>query len=193
MADRPRDLFAPADLGDSELEAPLQLVDRPAPAAPPSATLAELEPEHVINSPVRKPVTYKRPDGGVGTYMLWGLALLGLGVVVVFGARFLRGTVEGRAVAKPTAAAAAPAAPAAPVHWTAVSDGTSVLVTVEVQPRKGVRLLLDGAPLPSNPVSLPRGSKHTITAFAEGYAAADLDVTADVAKSVRLQLQRAGR
>jgi hypothetical protein len=47
--------------------------------------------------------------------------------------------------------------------------------------------------MPSNPVSLPRGSKHTITALAQGYAAADLDVTADAAKSVQLQLHRAGR
>jgi hypothetical protein len=190
MADRPSDPFAPADPLDSH---PLELAER---AAQPDR--AETDPADVlnalqakVNASARKPVAYKRPDGGAGTYILWGLALLGLGVVVMFGVRFLRGTVEGQAVAaKPVPAAAAPAKP---VHWNPVSDGSRVLITVDVQPRAAARLLLDGAPMPSNPVSLPLGSKHTITAFAEGFAAADLDVTADAAKSVRLQLHRAGR
>jgi hypothetical protein len=184
MADRPSDPFAPPDHADSAAD--LQLVDRP-PQPAISGSLAPAAPDPEVA--VRKPVDYKRPDGGVGTYMLWALALVGLGVVVLFGARLLRGSVEGRAVA----AKPAPAAPPAPVHWTSVGGGDDVLVTIDVQPRSGARLLLDGAPLPSNPVSLPRGSRHTITGTAEGYAAGDLDVTADATKSVRLQLHRAGR
>jgi hypothetical protein len=189
MADRPSDPFAPAEHGDSH---PLELADRG-----PQVNRPESDPADVLNAlqakvsaSARKPVAYKRPDGGAGTYILWGLALLGLGAVVMFGVRLLRGTVEGRAVAAHPAPAAAPPTP--PVHWTSVTDGTRVLITVDVQPR-AARLQLDGAPMPSNPVSLPLGSKHTITAFAEGFAAADVDVTADAAKSVRLQLHRAGR
>jgi hypothetical protein len=190
MADRPSDPFAPADQADSK---PLELADRTAPPNRPESDPADVlnALQAKVSASARKPVAYKRPDGGAGTYILWGLALLGLGVVVMFGARSLRGSVEGRAAAAKPVPAAAPAAP--PVHWTSVTDGSRVLVTVDVQPRSAARLLLDGAPMPSNPVSLPLGSKHTISAFAEGFAAADVDVTADAAKVVRLQLHRSGR
>lgn len=190
MADHPSDPFAPADLGDAAQD--LELEARPQPAVQPAATLAD-RPPHAAKP--RTPVTYKRPDGGVATYILWGLALVGLGVVVVFGARFLRAKVEAPAAAAARPAPGAPAAPPAPVHWKSVAGGDNVLITVEVapRPRESAQLLLDGAPLPSNPVSLPRGSKHTITAMAEGFDATDLDITADTAKSVRLQLHRPGR
>jgi hypothetical protein len=181
--DRPADPFAPADLPD--LASDLELADRPAPPPRPAATLAEA-PRPAVSA--RTPVAYKQPDGGVGTYIIWALALVGVGAGVVFGARFLR-----RGVEAPVAAAPAKAAPPAPVHWQALGHGDDVLISVELQPRLGreARLLLDGAPLPSNPVALPRGSRHVITAMAEGYAAADLDVTADAAKSVKLRLEKA--
>jgi hypothetical protein len=60
---------------------------------------------------------------------------------------------------------------------------------VEVVPRSA-RLLLDGEPLPSNPARLTKGSTHTLTAVADGFEPATLQVTAEKPTTVRLKLKR---
>jgi hypothetical protein len=168
-------------------ETPLELGARPAPRAV-AATMAD-DVNSVQPAP-RKPITYKRPDSGVPTYILWVLAAIGLGAIVIGGVRFLRG-----AALAPVPASAAKAAPVKPIEWKSVGGGEeTVLITVETQPKtRDARLLLDGAPLASNPVALAKGSRHTLTAIAEGFEAATEEVTADAARSVRLQLRRAAR
>ena len=185
------DKFAPPGLGSDE---PMELAAHTPPPRP--ATLAEpneIAPEHVIAAS-RKPVKYKGPDAGFPTYVFWALAAVGLGVVVIGGARLLRRSVEGPDPAE--AAQAAAAAPVAkPVQWKSVGKGDEVLVTIEIAPKAGrkARLLLDGAPLASNPVLLARGSKHTVSAVADGFEPASLDVTADAPKAIRLELRRSGK
>ena len=134
----------------------------------------------------RQPVKYRKPPGGVGNFVLFGLAALGLGAAVLFGARMLKRGVE----AAPTIQALKPApAPAKPVVWKAVDTGDGVLVTVEVSPRSA-RLLLDGEPLPSNPLRLLKGSTHTIAGMADGFQPAKVEVTATQPRTIRLKLAR---
>lgn len=191
MAALPSDPFAPPE-STSEQD-PLALdIRAPAPTAR-SATLADTA--GAAQPTARKPVAYKRPDGGPATYIIWALAAAGLGALILGGARLMRGAVEGRPAtpAGPNAQAAQPAAAAAPIQWKEVTRGDTVLVTIELHPRaaRPATLLLDGSPLPSNPVSLTRGSKHAIAAVLDGYEPATVDVTADATKSVRLTLTRA--
>jgi hypothetical protein len=69
----------------------------------------------------------------------------------------------------------------------------AVLINVAVSPQDA-RLMLDGEPLPSNPVRLPRGAKpHTLAAAADGFTPAVEEFTADKNKTVRLQLARTQR
>lgn len=186
MAAPPTDPFAPPE---SSTEHGSLSLDVRAPAArSTSATLADTTSP--AQPAVRKPVTYKRPDGGVATYIIWALAAAGLGALILGGARLMRGAVEGRPASPPAVAAKPAAAP--PVQWKEVARGDTVLITIDVSPRPAQKatLLLDGAPLPSNPVALTRGSKHTIAALLDGYEPITEEVTADAAKSVRLSLTK---
>jgi hypothetical protein len=69
----------------------------------------------------------------------------------------------------------------------------AVLINIAVSPQDA-RLMLDGEPLPSNPVRLPRGPRpHMLAAAAEGFTPAVEEFTADKHKTIRLRLTRAGR
>lgn len=154
---------------------------------------AETNPEPQMPAHTRTvPVIYKNPDGGIGRFILWGLAACGLaGLVWVSSQALAR-----KPATAPATSATAPAAPPAPVQWKAIAKGSDVLVRIEVGPREArgrTRLLLDGAPLASNPVLLPKGSEHTIAATADGYEPASVTVTADAEKSVAIDLRRAAK
>jgi hypothetical protein len=83
--------------------------------------------------------------------------------------------------------------PGKPVIYQPLPKDDAVLVTVTVSPRD-VRLVLDGEPLTSNPIRLPRGGKpHTLAAAAAGFAPAVEEFTADKPKTIRLELARARR
>jgi hypothetical protein len=135
----------------------------------------------------REPLRYQRPNRLLNLG-LFAFAGVGLVAVVLYGARLLRDRVEGTSAA---AAAPAAAAPPQPVAWRPVEKGDAVLVTIEVSP-KSARLLLDGEPLPSNPVRLPRdGARHTLSASAPGYAPAAQELSAEGPKTVRIKLRKA--
>ncbi len=177
--------------------------DRPAdpfePPADPLAPTVELAVEAALATSAtrhegplpeprrRAPLRYKSPNRLLNLG-LFALAGVGLVAVVLYGARFLRERVEGTSAAPPAIAAPAPPKP---VTWRPVEKGESALVTVEVTPRSA-RLLLDGEPLPSNPLRLPRdGSRRTLTASAPGYAPVAQELSADGPKTVRIKLRKA--
>jgi hypothetical protein len=121
----------------------------------------------------RRPVAYKSPSGGLSNLVLWAFASLGFLGAAGVGIRYAMNRNTAPAGA-PAAAAAGPApaaaAPAKPVTWKAVETGDGVLVQVDAP--RNARLLLDGQPLPSNPVRLPRGTVHTIAAVTDSGAQA---------------------
>ena len=78
-----------------------------------------------------------------------------------------------------------------PVVYRPLAQDDAVLVDVQVSPH-GARLMLDGEPLESNPVRLPRDNHpHTLAASARGYAPEVKEFTAEAPKTVRLHLARA--
>jgi hypothetical protein len=204
----PTNPFLPADMG-TNVPPPLELARDPRPGGAVESARVSGEdvetsglPEPQQNqgkqdSPGRAlpltrtvPVVYTNPDGGMGRFILWALAACGFAALVFVGSRAL----SPKPAAPPQTAAAAPVAPAAPVNWKSVARGGDVLVRIEVAPRAaraGARLMLDGAPLASNPVLLPKGSTHTVSASADGYLPASVAVTADAEKAVALELERA--
>jgi hypothetical protein len=191
MAHPPEDPFAPpgtAGAGGPE-EPDLQLT-REVGRAP--APVAGDPDEPGLAAAARTPVSYRKPPGGVGNFVIWMFAAVGLGAAVMFGAGVLkRGVETNRPSPQAATIQAAPAAaPARPVTWKPIERGTAVLVTIEVVPRTA-RLLLDGGPMPSNPVHLDKGSSHTVTAQAPGFEPATAEVTAQEATTVRLRLKRA--
>jgi hypothetical protein len=194
MSHHPEDPFSPPGTsgagGAQELELALGREVRRAPAP-----VAGDPGEPPLPASPRQPVAYKNPPGGIGNFVIWLFAAVGLGAAVLFGAGVLKRGVEGSQAAPSGAAAigAAPsraAEPAKPVTWKAVQTGDAVLVTVEVTPRSA-RLLLDGGPMPSNPARLDRGTSHTITAMAPGFETATAEVAAKEATTVRLRLKKA--
>ncbi|HEY0708343.1 MAG TPA: hypothetical protein VGG33_16170 [Polyangia bacterium] len=191
----PTNPFLPSDMGNNA-PAPLELARDPRPPRAPEAAAADdlpAAPDEGARSTLTRtvPVVYTNPDGGIGRFILWGLAACGLAALVLFGARML---------SRKSAPAASPAAEIAaetkPVTWKAVERGSDVLIRVEVTPRAArpnARLLLDGAPLASNPVLLPKGGTHKISATANGYEPATVELTADGPKTVALELKRAAK
>jgi hypothetical protein len=178
----PPNPFLPPDLGGPDAPAPLELSDVPKVRAPaPAIDTAPVVP------PPRAPANYKNPDAAGRTFLVLVLAAAGLGVVFA-GFKLLRKNEP-----KTPQVAAQPAP--APVVWRSVAKGDTVLITVQVEPRSArhAKLLLDGAPLPSNPVSLPRGSEHKIAALADDHEPAVVAFTADEPRSVKLTLRRTGR
>lgn len=195
MSPPPADPFAPPGAGDGGDESSPNLALGRDPRRPAAHFDEETLPPV---PPARQPVAYKKPPGGIGNFALFAMALVGLGAVVLYGARLMQRGVEGASsTAGPGAPvvkvspAAAPAPPAAkPVVWKALPADGAVLITVEVSPRTA-QLLLDGEPMPSNPVRLPKGKTHTITGVADGYQAASVQVTPSGASTVKLKLKRA--
>jgi hypothetical protein len=193
MSEHPEDPFAPPGTsgagGSQEPELALGREVRRAPAP-----VAGDPGEPALSTAARQPVAYKKPPGGFGNFLIWLFAAVGLGAAVLFGASVMKRGVEGSRPGSTPAASiqAAPskgAAPAKPVTWKAVEQGAAVMITVEVTPRSA-RLLLDGGPMPSNPVHLDKGSSHTITAMAPGFEPATAEVTAEEATTVRLRLKK---
>jgi len=103
--------------------------------------------------------------------------------------------VGGTVFKKMTGLVVAPPRPARPpvVVYRPLAMDDAVLISVAVSPQ-GARIMLDGEPLPSNPVRLARGLKpHMLAAAADGFAPAVEEFTADKHKTVRLRLARAQR
>jgi hypothetical protein len=169
MAGPTRDPFAAPEDG----QAPLELVTAPPPARSEAVTLEEPRP--------RRPVKHRKPPGGASNLLLWTFATIGVVAVGAGGVWLWRRQTATQGEAPK------------PVVWRALPRTDDVLVTVELSPREAarVRLFLDGDPLPSNPVLLPRGSVHRVNATADGFEPEELQITADAAKTVRLALQRA--
>jgi hypothetical protein len=162
-----------ATCAETPVEGPATLAP---PASPSSATPA-----------ARKPVEYRRPGISWVTVVVLGFAAVGVAAV---GGVVLK-KVTGLATAP--ASRVTPETATRPVIYKPLSRDDAVLVHVQVSPREA-RLMLDGEPLVSNPVRLPRGPKpHTLAATAEGYAPTVEEFTADAAKTVRLRLPRARR
>ena len=173
MAVPTRDPFAPPDDGQT----PLELAAAP---ARPRATAAEPLP---LPQP-RARVVYPKPPGGASNLLLWTFAAVGFVALAAGGVWLWRRQAAGAEQAR------APAPPPKPVVWQTLPRGEGVLVTIDVAPRSA-RLLLDGEPLPSNPVLLPRGSVHHLAALADGFEPANESLTADGARTVRVRLKRA--
>jgi hypothetical protein len=123
-------------------------------------------------------VKHKKPPGDLSNLVLFSLAGVGVAALIGAGVSWWGGQRETPAVAPVVG----------PVTWQAVPRGEGFLVTVDVAP-KHAALLLDGAPLPSNPVLLRRGATHTISARADGHAPMQETVVADREKIVRLRLR----
>jgi hypothetical protein len=178
-----QDPFAPPGQGPDDSTFDLARDSGPH-AAPPSQDVAPVVPQ------TRKPVAYKAPPGGLSNFVLWAFAGVGLLAVAGGSAWFFVGAA--RKATPVVAGAVAPvAAPAKPVVWKPVQTGDAVLVQVDAP--RDARLLLDGEPLPSNPVRLVRGSVHTIAAVNPDGAQTSVKVTADAAKTVKLKLGRKRR
>jgi hypothetical protein len=165
-------------------EKPLELAAPPAaPAAkgtmsPPGSAPAALSP--------RKPVKYRRPLVSWVTVVVLGFAVVGAAAV---------GNMAFRRVTRIalTPRATTRTAPAAPVVYRELAKDDAVLVNIQVSPREA-RLMLDGEPLVSNPVRLPRGpAVHSLAGTADGYAPMVEEFTADKPKTVHLKLGRPRR
>jgi PEGA domain-containing protein len=114
------------------------------------------------------------------------LGFAAVGVAAVGGGLFKK--LTGLALAPPKLAR-----PAAPVIYQPLAKDDAVLINIAVSP-PGARLMLDGEPLPSNPVRLPRGPRpHTLAAAADGFAPTVEEFTADKPKTVHLRLPRTRR
>lgn len=139
----------------------------------------------------RKPVEYKKPGGGWVTLMV--LALAGIGALTV--AMGWAQKIHARLTQKPAVAGgkgnATTADPATkPTQYRELPKDDAVLITVEVSPRSA-RLMLDGEPLPSNPVRVARGTQpHRLGALADGYAPGVEEFMADDHKTIKLRLKR---
>jgi hypothetical protein len=149
---------------------------RPASGAEPPAISPEPRP--------RPKVAYPRMPGSAGNLVLWtfaGIGFVALGAASVW--------LMKRAVEAPRVDLAGALKP---IVWKPLPHLDEVLVTIDVAPNSArARLLLDGDPLPSNPVLLPRGTVHRIHVVADGYEAEELEVKADARKTVRVELERA--
>lgn len=187
----PEDRFAPP--GDHQ-DVTLEVAESGPRGRPTSGTMADDAQLHVPEP--RRPVKYKQ-QGGFGNLLVWLigggclLAAAGFGAVT---ARRMLGGGEGSGPAQVTVAPAPgqAAAPAKPVVWKPVTTGDAVLVTVEATPRSA-RLLLDGAPVESNPIRVPRGGTHTVQAMADGYEPASAEVVADGPRTIKLKLKKSRR
>jgi hypothetical protein len=85
----------------------------------------------------------------------------------------------------------ATADPDQPVIYRPLPADDGVLVRIQVLPREA-RIMLDGEPLQSNPVRLPRrATAHRLAATANGYDPKVVEFTADAPRTVRLDLARA--
>ena len=150
-------------------------------ATPPPATPVVQAP--LIEPPtVRKPVRYRRPRVSWLTMVVLGFAAVG--AVAVSGVVMRRVSGLGRAP-RPQAAAVGP------VVYRPLADDNAVLVELRVTPREA-RVMLDGEPVTSNPLRVPRGSAmHKLAVTAEGFTPTVEEFTADGPKTIRLRLTRA--
>jgi hypothetical protein len=182
----PDDRFAPPDAAHDDMT--LDVADS-SPRPRPTGTLAD--DAQLFIPEARKPVAYKQ-QGGFGNLLIWlfgGACLIGAAAFGVVAASKMFADKGAPATTAGGVAPAAAAAPAKPVIWTPVSQGDAILITVEASPR-GARLLIDGAPVESNPIRLPRGGTHTVQAMADGFEPASADIVANAAQTVRLKLKR---
>jgi hypothetical protein len=134
----------------------------------------------------RKPLRYKAPRTSwplFGLLLLAGFGLANLGRIVV---PKLREMVLGLDARRPKP-------PPEPTVYRALELGDAVLIDIAVVP-KSAWLTLDGGPLPSNPVRLPRGPRtYKVAAFAVGYETGATTFVADTSKSVSIKLKREGK
>lgn len=171
------DPFAPPE--DPQVELSL---DRP--AVVPGTAAPELP---IPRAPRPKPRA-RRPSST--PWVVWALAALG--GIALFGmvTRALKQAVEGQTAQRQTATPAPPPAVARVPTWKPVETGEGVLIDVRLVPR-AARLFVDGAPAPSNPLRLPRGStRHELSATAEGYETAHRVITAEQAQTIELRLAK---
>jgi hypothetical protein len=182
---RRRDPFRPPE---TQGQRSLELAQVPAKPAGP-ATLAPPDgaaPSSPASTAIRPRVKYKRMGWSWVTLVVLGFAAVG--VATVGGGLVKKVT----ALVMPGPRVIAPR-PAAPVIYRPLAKDDAVLVEIQVSPAEA-RLMLDGEPLPSNPVRLPRGAKpHKLAAMADGYAPLVQELVADKAKTVHLTLPRAKR
>lgn len=135
------------------------------------------------NPAPRAPVRYKGPRSSWVVVAVLGLAGIGIFALAYLFVPRLKAWVDGGA--RPGAVL-----PHKPVVYRELARDDAVLVTVEVSPRSA-RLLLDGDPLPSNPVRLPRdGALHRLSALADGHEPAELPFVADKVKTVKIKLKK---
>jgi hypothetical protein len=172
MAVSKRDPFRPP----AHENRPLELAEHPA------ARTAEVEGPMVEVPTVRKPLRYRRPTTSWLTVVVLGFA--GVGLVAVAGLALKKvkglGSIHREAPAVER-----------PVVYHELAGDNAVLVEVRVTPRDA-RLMLDGEPVTSNPLRVPRGpAVHKLAAMAQGYAPLVEEFTADGPRTIRLRLPRA--
>jgi hypothetical protein len=171
MARRRRNPFRPP-----EAEAPgLELARAPGPST--SGTVApESSDAPLPGAAPRARVDYRPPRTSWVVLVVLALAVVG-GFVVV--KRAMHG-LRDMATAKPE-----------PIVYLPLPPDDGVLIEIDVQPAHA-RVLLDGQAIPSKPLRLPRShDAHKLSASADGYEPAVLDLTPDAPKTVRLRLTKA--
>lgn len=165
------------------------LPPRPQPLPQAPAEAAPLAPQP---AETRRPLEYRKPRASWVTVMILGFACVG---VAAIGAALIKKMSGVSILSKREAALQAQQQQQQqqPTVYRALAQDDGVLVTVQVTPREA-QLLLDGEPLVSNPVRLPRGTRaYKIAATADGFAPRIHEFTPDAPKTIKLKLARAGR
>ncbi len=173
MAKRPQDPFKPPDVQNSSLELDTRKVQAK-PAAP--------EPDLKFIAPKKRPAAkYRNPRTSWVMVGVLGLALVGFWTLS--GSFWQRIISQNLSVPKLEL-------PTGPPQYKALEKDDAVLIDIDVSPKEA-RLLLDGAPLPSNPVRLPRDEQtHKISGAADGFEPVQYSFTADKPKTLRLKLNK---
>ncbi len=168
MAEKPRDPFKPS----SETLPTVDLLVLPASKAAPQ-TIAPMAP-----SQPRQPLNYRSPRTGWVMVVVLLLAVIGFATV----GRPIWLHFTGKNLELPSLG------DDKKPEYKSLEMDDAVLVDIDVTPAHA-KLNLDGEPLPSNPVRLPRdGQTHRITATAPDHEPATYTFLPDKAKTLQLKL-----
>jgi len=182
MPGHPSDPFQPPDdAAKPSLElarAPVKVAQEP----------AREEPPRPVPIWQRAPLKYVTPRSSLITLVVLVFAIVGAFTITIGTLKGVESAVAGF-VKRMLEGSGDEKSDEPPVYTPVVRDD-AVLVRVEVTPADA-RLTLDGEPIESNPLRLPRNDKvRRLVAAAAGYAPAFAEIAADKAKVVRLKLTR---
>jgi hypothetical protein len=162
---------------------PLELADRPS-AAPRPSTLAPVQTRTTQAASAREDEVRPLQSRGASAKPSRVPLIAGLVVAVVGGA----GIMSWRLGPRP----ASVAGPKSEEPTDMPPPASQVVILFVIDPENS-KLLVDGKPIRSNPLQLDQSATpHLLTAKHEGYDDRSMEFRADVSKTVRLSLFRAG-